>query len=204
MNSRGFLRGERNLTLKRVCIPPPSPPPPTAMRKTRHKCAATAERVSRDSWLCEGSSGIPPPLPPHPSLPTFPWQHWAHHTSHTSSCVITRTLEAGWDLSSRYFYLCERVCMVSARQINLLQRVLSCGLKRCLVTREHRRWSKRGKFLPQDHWEHKIQTRVLFWLSDNASKSLSQLFKRNTRCTFYKMFLSSKTSQMLNRFSHFS
>lgn len=190
MNSRGFLRGERNLTLKRVCIPPP--PPPTAMRKTRHKSAATAERVSRDSWLCEGSSGIPPPLPPHPSLPTFPWQHWAHHTSHTSSCVITRTLEAGWDLSSRYFYLCERRCMVSARQINLLQRVLSCGWKCRLVIREHRRWSKRGKFLPQDHWEHKIQTRVLFWLSDNASKVWVSSLNEEQNVLFTKCFYHQK------------
>ncbi|KAK5861813.1 hypothetical protein PBY51_017259 [Eleginops maclovinus] len=57
--------------------------PKKSQRKRRHKCAATAERVSRDSRLCEGSSHTPPPplpsytrhLPPPLYLPPSPAPH---------------------------------------------------------------------------------------------------------------------------------
>ena len=103
MNSRGFLRGERNLTLKRVCTPPPHP----AMRKTRHKCAATAERVSRDSWLCEGSSGIPTP----PLTPRSP------HSPDNTELITLHTHPAAWSHGhSRQDGICPADTFICARE----------------------------------------------------------------------------------------
>lgn len=110
------------MTPKKRLHPLPPPLPPPDMRKRRHKCTATAERISRgsdrmrghlehawsDTWQCQllQTQSCLTSL----SLPSFPRQHRVHRISHTSSCVITGTPQAGSDLSGRFSHVFERNC----------------------------------------------------------------------------------------------